>query len=159
MLRAFSQDPTPTSQFDTAPPIWFYGFMKTPKEMPDILLRAAKSVAAIPEQTLKQLVPTAIERELVANRTIGSTELSTEDYLRRLDALAQADATAWKTGKAAVEAIAELRCEPPSQAVCQVQTVGGLRRKKRGGPTLHPRCKQGRGRLSFLKMLCPTLKT
>jgi hypothetical protein len=83
--------------------------MKTTIEMPDDLFRTAKSVAAIRGQTLKQLITTAIERELAADQTIGSTELSTEDYLRRLEALAQANATAWKTGKTAEEAIAELR--------------------------------------------------
>jgi hypothetical protein len=51
----------------------------------------------------------AVEREPAAIQTIGSTELSTEDYLRRLDALAEANATAWTTGKTAEEAIAELR--------------------------------------------------
>ncbi|MGH8608929.1 MAG: hypothetical protein ACREX9_16410, partial [Gammaproteobacteria bacterium] len=81
-------------------------FMKTTIEMPDDLFRTAKSVAAIRGQTLKQLITTAIERELAANQTSGSTELSTEGYLHRIDALAQANATAWKTGKTAEEATA-----------------------------------------------------
>jgi hypothetical protein len=44
--------------------------MKTTIEMPDDLFRTAKSVAAIRGQTLKQLITTAIERELAANQTI-----------------------------------------------------------------------------------------
>ena len=93
------------AEFDTAPSIWFYVFMKTTIEMPDDLFRTVKSVAALRGQTIKQLITTAIERELTANQTIGSTELSTEDYLRRLDALAQDNATAWKTGKTAEESV------------------------------------------------------
>lgn len=77
--------------------------------MPDVLFRTAKAVAAIRGRTLKQRITMAIERELAANQTIGSTELSTQDYLRQIDALAQANATAWKTGKTAEEAIAEPR--------------------------------------------------
>jgi hypothetical protein len=69
--------------------------------MPDVLFRTAKAVAAIRGRTLKQRITMAIERELAANQTIGSTELSTQGYLRQIDALAQANATAWKTGKTA----------------------------------------------------------
>ena len=117
------------AEFDTAPSIWFYVFMKTTIEMPDHLFRTAKSVAAIRWQTLKQLITTAIERELTGNQTIGSTELSTEDYLRGLDALAQDNATPWKTGKTPEESVV-----PSSTTLNRCRAVGTRTRSKRSVP-------------------------
>jgi Antitoxin ParD len=83
--------------------------MKTTIEMSDELFRKAKVVAALRGQTLKDLITTAIERELTAADATSAHAPSTDDYLRQLEALAQANAAAWVTGKTAVEAIAEMR--------------------------------------------------
>ena len=83
--------------------------MKTTIEMPDELFRKAKAVAALRGQTLKDLITTAMERELTASDATSAHVPSTDAYLRQLEAFAQANAAAWVTGKTAVEAIAEMR--------------------------------------------------
>lgn len=83
--------------------------MKTTIEMPDELFRKAKAVAALRGQSLKELITTAMERELAGGETTSSPEPSPENYLQQLEAFAQANASAWKTGKTAVEAVAEMR--------------------------------------------------
>lgn len=85
------------------------GYMKTTIEMPDELFRKAKAVAALRGQTLKELITAAMERELAVGEQPSSVEPSTEEYLRHIEAFAQANALAWKTGKTAAEAIAEMR--------------------------------------------------
>lgn len=83
--------------------------MKTTIEMPDELFRKAKAVAALRGQTLKDLITTAMERELTASDATSAHTPSIDEYLRQLEAFAQANAAAWVTGTTAVEAIAEMR--------------------------------------------------
>ncbi len=87
--------------------------MKTTLEMPDELFRRAKAVAARRGQSLKQLVTTAVERELAtpAQEGAGSGRRKTaiDASLRELDALTQRIRAAWPEDVSAVEAIREQR--------------------------------------------------
>lgn len=83
--------------------------MKTTIEMPDELFRKAKAVAALRGQSLKELITTAMERELASGEATAVAEPAIKDYLAQLEAFAQANAAAWKTDKTAEGAIAEMR--------------------------------------------------
>jgi len=87
--------------------------MKTTLEMPDELFRRAKTVAAKRGQSLKQLVTTALERELAgpAPRTKSSKrkQAEVEASLRELERITKEISAAWPEGVSAVEAIREQR--------------------------------------------------
>jgi hypothetical protein len=81
--------------------------MKTTLEMSDLLFRAAKAAAAHRGQSLKDLVTGALERELKLQRQ--KKPLKATAYLRSVRAVANANATAWKSGLDAVAAVREQR--------------------------------------------------
>ena len=83
--------------------------MKTTVQLPPKLLRRVKTVAARRRQTLTQLVTAAIQREVTVPLSAEPSDLSTAEYVRRIEAFARANAAAWKTKKTAVQAIAEQR--------------------------------------------------
>lgn len=87
--------------------------MKTTLEMPDELFRRAKTVAARRGQSLKQLVTTALEREL-AGPTPGTKsskrkQAEVEASLRKFERISKQISAAWPEGVSAVEAIREQR--------------------------------------------------
>jgi hypothetical protein len=87
--------------------------VKTTLEMPDELFRRAKAVAARRGQSLKQLVTTAVERELStpAQEGAGSKrrKAAIDASLGELEALSRRIREAWPEGVTAVEAIREQR--------------------------------------------------
>ena len=87
--------------------------MKTTLEMPDELFRRAKTVAARRGQSLKQLVTTALERELAAPapgiKSSRRKQAEVEASLRELERISKAISAAWPEGVSAVEAIREQR--------------------------------------------------
>jgi len=87
--------------------------MKTTLEMPDELFRRAKATAAQRGQSLKQLVTTALERELTGpapgTRTSKRKRAEVEAFLRELDKISKKISAAWPEGVSAVEAVREQR--------------------------------------------------
>ena len=87
--------------------------MKTTLEMPDGLFRRAKATAAQRGQSLKQLVTTALERELTGpapgTRTSKRKRAEVEAFLRELDKISTEISAVWPDGVSAVEAIREQR--------------------------------------------------
>lgn len=87
--------------------------MKTTLEMPDELFRRAKATAAKRGQSLKQLVTTAVERELAARAPERGDsrrrKAEVDASLRELESLSQRISAAWPRGVTAVEAIREQR--------------------------------------------------
>ena len=87
--------------------------MKTTLEMPDELFRRAKATAAQRGQSLKQLVTTALERELTGpapgTRTSKRKRAEVEAFLRELDKISTEISAVWPDGVSAVEAIREQR--------------------------------------------------
>ena len=87
--------------------------MKTTLEMPDELFRRAKTVAAKRGQSLKQLVTTALERELAgpapgpksSKRKLAEVAAS----LREFERISKQISAAWPEGISAVQAIREQR--------------------------------------------------
>jgi predicted transcriptional regulator len=87
--------------------------MKTTLEMPDELFRRAKTVAAKRGQSLKQLVTTALERELAGPapgiKSSKRKQAEVEASLRELERITKEISAAWPEGVSAVEAIREQR--------------------------------------------------
>ena len=87
--------------------------MKTTLEMPDELFRRAKATAAQRGQSLKQLVTTALERELTGpapgTKTSKRKRAEVEGFLRELDKISKEISAVWPDGVSAVEAIREQR--------------------------------------------------
>lgn len=87
--------------------------MKTTLEMPDELFRRAKTVAARRGQTLKQLVATALERELTGTapgtKSSKTKRAQVEASLREFEKISRRISAAWPKGVSAVEAIREQR--------------------------------------------------
>ena len=87
--------------------------MKTTLEMPDELFRRAKATAAQRGQSLKQLVTTALERELMGpapgTKTSRRKRAEVEAFLRELDKISREISAVWPEGVSAVEAIREQR--------------------------------------------------
>lgn len=78
--------------------------MKTTLEMRDSLFRKAKAIAATRGLTLKQLVTSALERELGVQPPVRTSSI-----LRSVRALANANAKQWKADLDAVSAVREQR--------------------------------------------------
>ena len=87
--------------------------MKTTLEMPDELFRRAKTVAARRGQSLKQLVTTALERELAGpapgTKSSKRKRAEVEASLREFERISKEISVAWPEGVSAVEAIREQR--------------------------------------------------
>lgn len=87
--------------------------MKTTLEMPDELFRRAKTVAAKRGQSLKQLVTTALERELASPAPgIQSSKRKQADVaasLLEFERLSKKISAAWSEPVSAVDAIREQR--------------------------------------------------
>ena len=89
--------------------------MKTTLEMPDDLFRRAKTAAAKRGQSLKQLVTTALERELAKpSRPATSARARNaraKAWLSEFDKLSRQISGSWNSDMSAVEAIREQRRE------------------------------------------------
>lgn len=89
--------------------------MKTTLEMPDDLFRRAKTAAAKRGQSLKQLVTTALERELAQpSRPAASARARNaraKAWLSEFDKLSRQISGSWNSDMSAVEAIREQRRE------------------------------------------------
>ena len=87
--------------------------MKTTLEMPDGLFRRAKSTAAQRGQSLKQLVTTALEKELAepSPRTGAPRRRRAEadKFFKELKAISKRISASWPEGVDAVEAVREQR--------------------------------------------------
>lgn len=87
--------------------------MKTTLEMPDELFRRAKTMAAKRGQSLKQLVTTALERELTGptpgTKSSKRKQAEVEASLREFEKISKEISAAWPKGVGAVEAIREQR--------------------------------------------------
>ena len=87
--------------------------MKTTLEMPDKLFRRAKATAAQRGQSLKQLVTTALERELAgpapAPKSSKRKRAEVEAFLRELKKISKRISAVWPEGVSAVDAIREQR--------------------------------------------------
>ncbi len=87
--------------------------MKTTLEMPDDLFRRAKAVAAKRGLSLKQLVTTALERELEGpargTRSPKRKQAEIEASLHEFERLSKEISAAWPERLSAVEAIREQR--------------------------------------------------
>ncbi len=87
--------------------------MKTTLEMPDALFRRAKTVAAKRGQSLKQLVTTALERELAGpapgTKSSKRKQAEVKASLREFEKISKKISAAWPQGVSAVEAIREQR--------------------------------------------------
>lgn len=87
--------------------------MKTTLEMPDELFRRAKVTAARRGQSLKQLVTTALERELAGPapgaRFSKRKQAEVEASLREFELISKKISAAWPKRVGAVEAIREQR--------------------------------------------------
>ena len=87
--------------------------MKTTLEMPDELFRRAKTVAAKRGLSLKQLVTTALERELEGpapgTRSSKRKQAEVAASLREFERISTQISAAWPEGISAVEAIREQR--------------------------------------------------
>ena len=81
--------------------------MKTTMEMPDTLFRKAKAIAALRGQSLKELVTTAITREV--GESSSRPTASIEEWLKEYQGLGRRIETAWKGGKSAVQTLHEMR--------------------------------------------------
>jgi hypothetical protein len=96
-------------------PDWVEAAMKTTLEMPDELFRRAKAAAVKRGQSMKELVATAIEREIslpqkppAAPKARGAR---TAAVLRDYEALSRRISAVWNSKTGAVEAIREQRRE------------------------------------------------
>ena len=89
--------------------------MKTTLEMPDELFRRAKAAAARRGQSLKEMITTALERELVNPATgIRKTrrqQIQVETSLQELERISVEIGAAWQGDVSAVDAIREQRRE------------------------------------------------
>ena len=89
--------------------------MKTTLDMPDDLFRRAKTTAARRGQSLKQLVTTALERELAKpSRPAASAQARNaraKAWLSEFDKLSGQISSRWNSDMSAVEAIREQRRE------------------------------------------------
>ena len=87
--------------------------MKTTLEMPDELFRRAKATAAQRGQSLKQLVNTALERELAGpapgTKSSRHKRAEVEAFLRELKKISRRISAVWPEGVSAVDAIREQR--------------------------------------------------
>ena len=87
--------------------------MKTTLEMPDELFRRAKTMAARRGLSLKQLVATALERELAGSapgaRSSRRKQAEVATSLREFERISQEISAAWPEGVSAVDAIREQR--------------------------------------------------
>lgn len=85
--------------------------MKTTIELPDELFRRAKAVAALRGESLRQLMTTALQRELDVGRpaeAVPSTGAA-DGLLRQLDDLAAQVSASWVGPQDALEAVREQR--------------------------------------------------
>jgi len=80
---------------------------KTTLEMSETLFRRAKATAASRGQTLKQLVPGALEKELGLSEP--STAVNATTALRMVRQLAKLNADSWQTDQDSVAAVREQR--------------------------------------------------
>ena len=89
--------------------------MKTTLEMPDDLFRRAKATAVKRGQTMKELVATALERELALPpkpaESVKARSARVAASLREYEALSKRISAAWNSDTGAVEAIREQRRE------------------------------------------------
>lgn len=89
--------------------------MKTTLEMPDDLFRRAKATAVKRGQTMKELVTTALERELALPpkpvESVKARNARVAASLREFEALSKRISAAWNSDTGAVEAIREQRRE------------------------------------------------
>lgn len=87
--------------------------MKTTLEMPDELFRRAKTLAAKRGLSLKQLVTTALERELEAptpgTRSSKRKQAEVAASLHEFERISDQISAAWPEGISAVEAVREQR--------------------------------------------------
>jgi hypothetical protein len=83
------------------------GTTKTTLEMPESLFRRAKAAAATRGQSLKQLVTSALERELSLAEPHRAAD--TGAALRKVRVLAKANADSWRSDRDAVAAVREQR--------------------------------------------------
>jgi len=81
--------------------------IKTTLEMPSALFRRAKATAATRGQTLKQLVTSALDRELRLSEP--GTAKAGASVVRTVRKLAAENAAKWLTGHGAVDAVREQR--------------------------------------------------